>query len=162
MGSTALRSTTANSTFSENVVGFPLADANRVVIEPNQPWRSDVLRRLEKLCQLTQGWDGYQAQPVALANIVFALNLLESTCGSTIPAPQIVPGINGDLQIEWHTLKGDVELHVIAPNRVRAWRSISGPSPGEEELQLTIEFSAVAAWVREITEQSRAPNSAAA
>ena len=162
MGATSMRTTSANSAFSGSVVNFPLAHANLLVIEPNHSWRPEVLKRLEALRDLKSGWDGYQAQPVALANIVFALNMLESTCPTEIPAPQIVPGVDGDLQIEWHTLKGDVELHVVTPNRVRGWRSIAGPTPREDELELTIEFSAVAAWVREITEQPRALTIAAA
>lgn len=157
-----MRSTSASSAFSGSVVSLPLANTKLLVIETNHSWRPEVLRRFETLRELKYGWDGYQAQPVSLANMVFALNMLESTCGNEIPAPQIVPGVNGDLQLEWHTLKGDVELHVIAPNRVRAWRSLDGSLPREDELELTIEFSAVAAWVKEITEQPRALNSAAA
>jgi hypothetical protein len=157
-----MRSSSANTAFSGSVVSFPSANANLIVIEANHSWRSQVLKRLKEICDLKLGWDGYQAQPVSLANMIFALNMLESTCGNAIPAPQIVPGVNGDLQIEWHTLQGDVELHVIAPNRVRAWRSRVGPAQREDELELTIDFSAVAAWVSEITEQPRANDSAAA
>lgn len=157
-----MRATTANSAFSGSVVDFPLANPKLMVIEADRTWRPEVMKRLEAIRDLEQGWDGYQAKPVTLANIVFALNMLESTCGSEVPAPQLVPGTDGDLQIEWHTLKGDVELRVLAPNRVRAWRSIVGPLPHEDEIELTIEFSVVAAWVKEITEQPRALNVAAA
>jgi hypothetical protein len=157
-----MRTTSANSAFSGSLVNFPLANARLPVIEVERSWRSEVMKRLEELRKLEFGWDGYQAQPVALANIIFALNMLESTCRNEVPAPQIVPGVNGDLQIEWHTLNGDLELHVIAPNRVRGWHCIAGPAPSECEIELSFEFSAVAAWVKEITEQPRALNVAAA
>lgn len=108
------------------------------------------------------GWDGYSALPVSLLHANFALRVLDAICGSGAAPPQIVPGLEGDLQLEWHTLKGDVELHVLGPNRVHGWRRLVEPVECEEEIDLEIEFSAVAAWVLEITEQPRAPNVAAA
>lgn len=156
-------STSSTSTaFSAEVIRLLSVNSRILVIEPNSAWRPEVLKRFESLRDLRFGWDGYQAQPVSLANMFFTLNMLESTCGNAVPAPQIVPGVSGDLQIEWHTLKGDVELHVVAPNRVLGWRWLAGPVPREDELELTNEFSAVAAWVQEITEQPRAVDVAAA
>ena len=55
-----------------------------------------------------------------------------------------------------------MELHVLGPNRVFGWRRLVGPLEKEDELELEIEFSGVAAWVQEITEQPRAPSVAAA
>ena len=64
--------------------------------------------------------------------------------------PQVVPGPAGDVQIEWHTLEADIELHVIQPNRVSAWRrTVDGPPEGEM-LELTVDFRTVARWVGEL------------
>ncbi|WP_324779906.1 hypothetical protein [Thiobacillus sedimenti] len=97
------------------------------------------------------GWDGYRALPVSLENAVFALQMLGALCEADTPPPQIVPGFEGDLQIEWHTLKGDVELHVKAPNDVHAWRLLCDGDV-EDELNLRNDFLMAAQWVREITE----------
>lgn len=157
-----MNSTSTNSVFSSNVVPLPSANSRLLVIEPDYAWRDTAVTSLEKLVQLQVGWDGYSARPVSLLNANFALRVLDAICGSGAEAPQIVPGLEGDVQLEWHTLKGDVELHILGPNRVHGWRRLVGQVEREDELDLEVEFSAVAAWVREITEQPRAPNFAAA
>lgn len=124
-------------------------------------WRGSVEVRLEELIRLPRGWDGYNGCPVGFTNAHFALRILESTCRNSTEPPQIVPGSSGDLQIEWHTLNGDIELHVLAPHKVLGWfqRAADG---SEEELELTNDFRRVAQWVQEITEQSIAATAAAA
>ena len=154
--------TSTRSAFSSNVVPLPSANSRLQVIEPDYSWRNAVVTHLEQLVRLPAGWDGYKGLPVSLLNANFALKMLDAICGSGADAPQIVPGLEGDLQIEWHTLKGDVELHVLGPNQVHGWRRLVGPAQREDELDLEIEFSAVAAWIREITEQPGAINFAAA
>jgi hypothetical protein len=134
---------------SSNVVNMP---TRRLLSEPSElsgPWRKLVEARLQELVRLEQGWDGYRGSPVSFVNAVFALRMLESACGRATPSPQIVPGVGGDLQIEWHTLRGDIELHVLAPNVVHAWRSATGGPGYEKELELTNDFSVVATWVRD-------------
>jgi hypothetical protein len=128
-----------------------------------QDWKDDVEAKLEALIRLPDGWDGYQGVPVSFANAVFSLRMLESVCDTDSPSPQIVPGTNGDLQLEWHLPGGDVELHVRAPNDVLAWRAIErGTGVLEEELPLRTDFTSVAGWIRELAEDSIAPAAAAA
>lgn len=129
---------------------------------PTSEWRDEVVERLQELLRLDYGWDGYYGIPVSLENAIFSLRMLEAACDTDTPAPQIVPGIEGDLQIEWHTLSGDLELHVKAPNDVHAWRLMSGVNAQEEELDLRTDFLAVAKWVEEVTESSIAADAAAA
>jgi hypothetical protein len=162
MGETAMNSTSVNTAFSSKVVRLPSANAKILVIEPDYSWRAATVANLEELVRLPIGWDGYKGLPVSLLNANFALRMLDVICGSGAEAPQIVPGLEGDLQIEWHTLKGDVELHVLGPNKVHGWRRLVRPVPREDELELEIDFSTVGAWVREITEQPRAVDVAAA
>ena len=137
-------------------------------------FRTAVKKRLEELTQLKLGWDGYRGRPVASPNAHFALSMLESIFGqettsgvdegASINTPQLVPGPNGDLQVEWHTLKGDIEIHVKAPNVVSAWRlMVNRPQvlngdpdvvnrPQGEVIDLTDDFSIVKKWVKEMTE----------
>jgi hypothetical protein len=98
-------------------------------------WRSSVVSRLTELLRLEHGWDGYQGRAVSLENAMCALQLLDSICGADGVAPQIVPGSQGDLQIEWHSQLGDVEVHVIAPNQLHAWRFVTGGPPDGEDLE---------------------------
>lgn len=137
--------------------------AGRQVTRPvDRHWWHSVEARLQELIRLEDGWDGYAGQPVNFGNAVFALRVLESTCKSETPPPEIVPGTSGDLQLEWHLPKGEIELHVHAPNDVSAWRLISGTALMEEQASLTTDFSLVAKWIRELTEASLAPRAAAA
>ena len=134
--------------------------SRRPVAQVSDTWHQPVIQRLEELVRLELGWDGYEGSPVTFVNAVFALRMLESTCGPWSLVPQIVPGSSGDLQVEWHTLHGDVELHVKAPNDVHAWRSKTNGL--EEELPLTNDFSKIVAWIDELEEPSFAAKAAAA
>lgn len=162
MGSQTMNRSQSNAVFSANVVAIPAASARLMVFEPCHGWREAVMNRLEELVRLEFGWDGYRGVPVTLENATFALRMLEAVCGPNAEAPQIVPGASGDLQIEWHSLKGDIELHVRGPNSVHAWRHLVGKVEDGDNLELTNDFSAVAAWVKEQTEPNLAPATAAA
>lgn len=142
-----------------NIVELRNASARLIVNEPAYGWRDNVKARLNELVRLPAGWDGYRAHPVSFVNANFALRMLEAICGAHAPSPQVVPGSDGDLQIEWHTLFGDLEIHVLAPNHVHAWRSRGGVS---EELQLTTDFTIVAKWVLELSEPTLAAGASAA
>jgi hypothetical protein len=152
----------ASFAFSSKVVPLPTASARLMVFEPCLDWREAVMTRLEELVRLEHGWDGYNGEPVSLENAAFALRMLEAICGPDAATPQIVPGPSGDLQIEWHAMTGDIELHVLAPNRVHAWRQLVGGDEDGESLDLTIDFGIVATWVREMTEPALAGATAAA
>jgi hypothetical protein len=144
-----------------NVVSHS-AFSSRRLIEPLHVWRQPVIDRLDELCKLEVGWDGYSAPPVLFSNANFAVSMLMSACPLDAPTPQIVPGSNGDLQIEWHTAETDIELHVRSPNHVKAWR-LSPAAPGEgEEVNLTTDFTIVARWLAELAEASVAARIAAA
>ena len=125
-------------------------------------WYDSVKEQLEELVHLPIGWDGYNAVPVSFVNANFALRMLEKTCGLESEPPQIVPGTMGDLQIEWHTMNGDIELHVRAPNDVHAWRAETAGDSEGEELELTNDFSVIAQWVKNIMEPSISAETTAA
>jgi hypothetical protein len=128
---------------------------------PLQAWWAEIVRRLDDLCSLPKGWNGYNAPPVSFSNAYFALSLLNSACPSGTPKPQIVPGPNGDLQIEWRIASAEIELHVLEPYNVHAWR-LWNDEPREEELGLTSDFTVVARWLKELAESQIAAQPAAA
>lgn len=136
-----------------NVIEFPSNCTRILITEPEQAWYEKAVEQLEELVKLKTGWDGYQGLPVSFENATFALRIMESICRNDTQPPQIVPGVSGDLQIEWHTMQGDIELHVKAPNDVRAWHSPLSNYIGEEELNLTFDFTDVAGWVKIVVEK---------
>lgn len=138
---------------------------NRVIVsEAQRDWRPAAVERLQELVRLKRGWDGYQGQPVKLENAFFALTLLEAICPTESPAPpQIVPGFTGDLQVEWHLPAAQIELQVLAPNRVHAWRlAADGDDPDGESLELTNDFAHVVGWLQDAAGAPGAANAAAA
>lgn len=127
---------------------------NRVTISDIEgQWQTSAQQRLEELLRLEEGWDGYNGFPVSFANAMYAFRVLEAICRPDTPAPQIVPGSSGDLQLEWHEQGGDVELWVRGPNDVHAWRSLSDNEDGEE-IDLTTDFSIVSEWLKEAMERT--------
>jgi hypothetical protein len=150
---------TASST--NKVVSISSARPRTLISENISTWNEEVTNRLQDLIRLNQGWDGYNGRPVSFVNATFALQMLNNICGPETRAPQIVPGVTGDLQLEWHTLQGDIELHVKGPNNVHAWHALTGMDPDGEELNLTVDFVTVAQWVKDITEPPIATAAAA-
>jgi hypothetical protein len=127
-----------------------------LMTESEQKWRSPAMHRLSELVTLHPGWDGYQGAPVKFENAYFAMQMLDACCRANDPTPQIVPGASGDLQIEWHLERGDIELHILAPNNVHAWYADESNGFAGEEISLTTDFTTVANWIKNLTEPTRA------
>ncbi|MBV6325504.1 hypothetical protein [Duganella violaceipulchra] len=143
-----------NSTFSGAVTRHERAQAVYRAISmsaSNSSMLDAVRAKLAALRQLAYGWDGYRGVAVSHENAYFAAQLLSQICGPDTPTPAIVPGAVGDLQIEWHTAHGDLELHIVRPYDVRAFVSFANYG-ADEELSLTRDFSQVAKWLLAITE----------
>ncbi len=137
--------------------------ARIVLFEQNSEWYESAKSRLEELVDsLPRGWDGYDGRSVSFSNAIFALSMLNSICRPNTPSPQIVPGSDGDLQVEWHTQEVDIELAVRGPYIVNAWRSVVGANPEGESLDLSQDFTKVAEWVAAISEPQLVANAAAA
>ena len=148
-----------------SIADFRIRNPRTRVIVSKRPteWYDIVESKLgELVVDLRAGWDGYDAQPVALPNAIFALSMLNSVCRSDTLAPQIVPGTTGDLQIEWHTEHVDIELTVKNPNEVHAWRCLVSGDPDGESLDLTTDFTDVVNWIAAMSEQQIVANAAAA
>lgn len=147
----SLRSSTDATAYSSGqVVSLGTPQSRLVVNEPQGDWWKSVETRLNELVALPRGWDGYSGAPVSFANANFAVKVLEAVCGPLTPAPQIVPGSDGDLQLEWHFPNGLIELHVRAANDVLAWYRDDATGPDGIEQPLTTNFIAVAQWLEDL------------
>jgi hypothetical protein len=103
-------------------------------------------QRFNELVNLPVGWDGYAGMAVTFDCAVFAANFLERLYVSEVPAPDLVPGSDGSIQIEWHRNGFDIELDVLAPYEVNAIRR-NVATDEIEELQLQMDFTEVQHWI---------------
>ena len=121
---------------------------------PQSLWVAELCKRFEELIALPYGWDGYAGRPVSFACAVFAANLLDTICVSTIPTPSLVPGADGTLQIEWHVYGYDIELDVLGPNNVVAFR-IDLRNDAEESMDLSTDYSLLVRWIDDLERSQR-------
>jgi hypothetical protein len=163
--------TTACAAFSSSDITTTMASIRRVpsakvlplktaFVRP-QNWIEPIVDRLSELMHLQAGWDGHRARPLSRENAVFALSILSAVMDQSMPVPSLVPTVGGSVQIEWHTLKGDVELRIHRPNSVHAWFS-SVDDDQEPEVDLTWDFKIVSAWLNDIKEANVAAEPATA
>jgi hypothetical protein len=73
-----------------------------------------------------------------------------------------LPGVAGDVQFEWHTEAGDIELHVRRPNSVHAWRETAATEVGGEEVELAFNFLPIVSWIEQLSEATADADTAAA
>ena len=120
--------------------------------DPDFEWYRASKHTLNYLTQLPVGWDGHRATAVSLINAIFALDILKQICIEDTPPPHIAPGVNGNCQLEWHTLNGDLELNVKALNQVEVYYSVLSENPPiEQELTLRNDFTGIVDILRQIT-----------
>ena len=89
----------------------------------SRPWQVAALRKICGFFELEDGWDSYQAKPVKLETGMFALQILNDLMKPGMPEPSIVPSSVGGIQMEWHTKKHDLEIHIAAPYDCEIWFS---------------------------------------
>ena len=54
-------------------------------------------------------------------NVKEAVRILVRLWGDDIPPPSVVPRTNGNIQLEWHTLKYHVEIYIEQPGDTVVW-----------------------------------------
>lgn len=96
----------------------------------------DLETRLAELLCLPQGWDGYRGMPTApqVADRVRA-SLARCQRADGV-SPAIVPGSDGDVQLEWHAGGIDLEIAIDQSNAVQVWFRTGNTHP--EGLSLTL------------------------
>jgi hypothetical protein len=117
-------------------------------------WAESVRERLNHICALPIGWDGYRGLPTQFLTAEFALQLLRHVCKPHTVAPAIVPLPSGGLQLEWHTKNAAIELTVRAPFHVDAWAADPRQDDEGTEWSLTNDFTVILPWVEKVGEQT--------
>lgn len=131
-------------------IAKPSFSVRRLIFRENMhEWKSDTSGRLDQLIKLPVGWDGYNGRPVDFFLACYVAGLLDTLYRDTLPAPSIVPGGDGTLQVEWHLADMDIELDILAVNRVRAWRR-DDRNGSENEAEVEDDFALVSGWLGEM------------
>jgi hypothetical protein len=76
-----------------------------------------------RIAELKAGWDGpgsicLSAKALFLAT-TYTRNALQGL--SDVTSPQLVPGGDGSIQVEWHAKHGELELDIDAHGRPTIW-----------------------------------------
>ena len=119
------------------------------VLLPRSRWVTELRDRFDELTSLPRGWDGYAGRPVSFTCAQFDANLIERLYVEGVPAPQLVPGSDGTVQIEWHRNQFDVEIDVLGTYEVVAIRR-NLRTDVVEELELQTDFTALGDWIAEL------------
>jgi hypothetical protein len=145
---TAFRDEIPNFRDTDEVLSTLDVPRERVRVSgPRSAWVQELEKQFNTLTSLPKGWDGYAGVPVSFNCAQFAANLVERLCVEDVPAPQLVPGSDGTLQLEWHLNQFDLEVDVLAPYYVVA--TFFDHLTGEErEIEIQSDFSELADWVR--------------
>jgi hypothetical protein len=133
-----------------NVVGFPTNSVRATLTQPQVTWAEEVTSRLNHVCALPTGWDGYRGQPTRFEVAKFAIALLQRVCKPHTPAPAIVPLPSGGLQIEWHHDDAQIELTIRAPYNVEVWMADPHTDPNGDEIHLTTDFTSILPFIRKL------------
>jgi hypothetical protein len=75
-------------------------------------WVYPVLARFCRLLDLPANWDSYGARPVHPQAVVHAIAFLGRLMRGEAPVPNIVPTVEGNVQVEWHRNGLDLEIEV--------------------------------------------------
>ncbi len=148
----------SSTVFQEEVAAIPTSDSQSSTIFPqhrvridnhNSRWMKELAERFDDIVGLSKGWDGYAGEPVSFTTAQFAAQMIERLCIPDVPAPSIVPGSDGSLQVEWHVGGFDIELDVTAPLAVDAYR-MNQNTGAEDELEVESDFTQIAQWISEV------------
>ena len=65
--------------------------------------------------------DSATSKPITTENVKEAVRILVRLWDDDIPPPSVVPRANGNIQLEWHTLKYHVEIYIEQPPKTVLW-----------------------------------------
>jgi hypothetical protein len=75
-------------------------------------WLPESRRRLRAMMNLPENWDSYGAVPTTPEAVRTAERLLLWLSLGDVPPPDLFPGVDGGVQLEWHIHGLDAEISV--------------------------------------------------
>lgn len=93
-------------------------------------WLGSALVTLRRLSALEPDWDGYGSPPLTHQAIDRSFRLVLQSARELLPGPNLVPGSEGDLQLEWHLgerglqilVRGSGEAEYLANRETDIWQ----------------------------------------
>ncbi len=86
---------------------------------PLPAWFFPSVNTLIGLLDLPPGWNSYSAKRIARHNVLATIKLMGGLLDFDTPAPTVVPRVQGNIQLEWHTDHIDLEIYIDSPDNVR-------------------------------------------
>lgn len=84
-------------------------------------WLKTVAESVRQFVALEINWDGYGGIATTFDAAAEGLRILSQIMLPEDPAPSVVPGGDGSIQFEWHTVKADFEFAVGAAGNATAY-----------------------------------------
>lgn len=103
-----------NASLTKDVVG-----KFRSVTTGQTPESVDLtVQKIQALAELPEKWDGYNGKPPTTNAFGGAIPLVYGLFVENVPAPDVFPVANGNLQIEWSCHGIDLEVEIASPNQI--------------------------------------------
>ena len=110
------------NSFEATTHNSQLINETEVLSIRNHTSHSQLIVKLKEKCleftKLEFGWDGYDGIAVPLERAKLATRLIENLVTPLIPRPDVVPGCDGAIQIEWHEMKYDLEIELTSRSMI--------------------------------------------
>lgn len=107
-----------------------------------RPWLPSRLERLDEIAGLEGNWDSYHALPISPEAIDTGRRVLAVIAMLTEISPnlaaQVVPTVDGGVQMEWHEGGWNAEISIEPDGKLDVWarnkeRGIEFSYPADEE-----------------------------
>ncbi len=89
----------------------PMPFVARIVLDKSRPRViQNVVEKLNRALALPRNWDSYGGKGASPTATLFALSWFDDVYQTGLPAPSVVPGSDGSIQLEWHMRGVDFEV----------------------------------------------------
>lgn len=113
----------------------------------------EVVARVNELLTLRANWDSYGGRPVSIPAAMDAISWLSDSAVPGLPAPSVVPGSDGSIQLEWHIHDIDLEI-LFSPSARPEFVYENHESGAEEEGYLSTANSGGRALLRQLASRA--------
>lgn len=128
------------------VLSVAVAQSSEAVPPRPSPALRESLAQITSLSFLPAGWNSYSAKAITKQSRQAAADLLMRHLEPGLRAPNVVPRVQGGLQLEWDNGTDELEIYIEPDGTIRFWAEsadeipFDGPLAGNEV--------ALAQWLR--------------
>jgi hypothetical protein len=130
---------------------MPQPDFQGLLASRRIPLRKTV-ESLYSLSSLPSGWNSYRAKPIGPDVIQAAVRLVSNLLKANTPAPQVVPRVQGGIQLEWHLKNIDIEVYIDSSAAMRFYAEDLTADRPPDELQLPADEAVLSSWLVRVSD----------